>query len=251
MSLVLDPPEFRSRPNFWGMTDGYLQETAEDESVWNYVFCSDELPEFCRLLLDATRYNNTLPSTVLSIDINPTISSGQATEMDTSPAGRTRLWKLLNPLRQLHSLGAVQLDGPVSGSFKSLVISSIRKDRPSVMDIIRETVTALNEADEQASKGQLRQPLFGYKAALSVIRSYDWRREERRIVTDSGPFPGMQRNQVTQNLEVRLQARIAAVYLNINRPRMVRIYINRALRTCQLLGQGIAGISHLYVEPWQ
>lgn len=251
MSLILDPPEFNRRPDAWRTIDGRVQETAEDDRAWKYIFCSDELPEFCRLLLEETGDTDTLRNTVLFIDINPGIGSGQATEMDTSPAGRTRLCKLLNPLRNLHSLGAVQIDGPVSGSYKGLIITSISRDRPTALDIIRETVTSLNEADEKASKGRLRQAIFGYKAALSVIRSYSWRRQEWEVVTDSGPFPGMQIIQVTKNLMARLQARIAVVYSNINRHRMVRIYIDRTLHTYRLDHQRDEKIYNLYIEPWQ
>lgn len=251
MSLILDPPEFSGWPDSWEDVDGCWQKTPEDRRAWKYIFCRDELPEFCRLLLQESEHNNSLRSIVLYIDISPAIGSGQATEIDTSPAGRTRLWKLLNPLRQLHSLGAVQIDGPVSGRYKGLVITSVCKDCPTALDIIHETVTSLNEADNQASKGQPRQAILDYKAAISVVRSCSWRYDEREVVTDGGPFPGMKANQVTQNLVVRLQARIAAVYLNINRPRMVRIYIDRALQTYGLHRRREEELYHLHIEPWQ
>lgn len=251
MSLVLDSPETSGWPESWEYIDGQLLETAEDKPVWKYIFCSDELPELCRLLLREIGSTVTLRSTMLFVDINPAISSAQATEMDTSPAGRRRLWKLLNPLLQLHSLGAVQIDGPVSGSYKGLVITSICKDRPTAIDIIQETVTALDEADKEARKGQHREGILRYRAALSIIRSCKSRYIDLEIVTDSGPFPGMQVIQVTRTLEVRLQARIAAVYLNINRPRMVRIYIDRALHSYGLRRERDEKIYSLDIEPWQ
>ena len=209
MSLTLDPATLRgwpqATPRWYG--DEQPENTSEDRRPWRYIFCSNELPEFCRILVRMSRADDSiLRGTALYIDINPAIVGRRATEIDDNPAGKVRMQRLLDPLRQLHSLGTVQIDGPLSGSYKGKIITSICKHVPTAMDIIHSTSASLEQADKRASQGQLRQANLEYKAALSLIRSCCWRYQEREFVMDSGPFPGLKALHVIYNLVVRLQA---------------------------------------------
>ena len=231
MTITLDPPDLRGWQGDgpWG-SSGQREDAPEDGRPWNYIFCSDELPEFCRLMLYVySNDDSLLKETVLYVDINPAIANGQVKEVDDHPTGRARMQKVLDPLRPLHSLGAAQIDGPLSGSYKSEIIRSICKHCPTAMGIVHETMASLEQADEQASKDQLRHANLGYKAALSLIRSCCWQHREQDFVTSDGPFPGLKVYNVVRNIVVRLQARIAAVYYEINELRMARIYTERAL----------------------
>ena len=254
LSLTLDPatlsgwPRARSR----GYGDEQPEIISEDGRPWRYIFCSNELPEFCRILLRMSRADDSiLQGTALYIDVNPAIVSGRATDIDDNPAGKVRMQGLLDPLRQLHSLGTVQIDGPLSGSYKGKVITSICKHVPTAMDIIHSTSAFLEQADERASKGQLRQANLEYKAALSLIRSCCWRYQEREIVMDSGPFPGLEALHVIYNLVVRLQARIAEVYLRSESLRMARIYTERALDPRRPYDDRHNKMYSLDIQPWQ
>ena len=249
LSLTLDPATFScwppTRSRLCGPDDW---DEAEDGRPWTYIFCSEELPEFCRLLLKLSRNDHgVLQKTALYIDINPDILNGQVTEIDSNPAGRARSQKLLEPLRQLHGLGAAQIDGPLSGSYKGYIITSICKHCPTAEDIVHTTMAYIIQADQQASEGQLRQANLGYKAALSLIRSCCWRNQDRGFIMDGGPFPGLEAFQVIYNVVVRLQARVAEAYFRGGKLRMARIYTERALGP--RLRHDITDA--LNIEPWQ
>ena len=163
------------------------------------------------------------------VGINSAISKGHVKAIDDTPAGRARLERLLGPLRHFHSLGAAQIDGTLSGSYKGEIISRLCRNCPTAMDIVHETVASLEQADEQESKDHMLQAKFGYKAALSLIRSCCWEHQENDFVMSDGPFPGLKAYEVVRNIVVRLQARIAAVYYKSSELRMARIYTERAL----------------------
>ena len=236
MTLTLDPPEECGwPPEHWfqswsrtGATD--IEVPPEDGRPWNYIFCSDELPEFCRLLLSNFQHRlDSLRETVLYINIHSAITNGQAEVIDNHPAGRARMERFLGPLRQLHSLGAAQIDGPLSGSYKGEIIRSICRHCPTAMDVVHAAIASLKQADEQASRSQLRHANLGYKATLSLLRSCYWHHQEKDFIMSDGPFPGLEAHKVVDNFVVRLQARIAAVYYKINQLRMARIYTRRAM----------------------
>ena len=239
MILRLDPDAFR--------------DCSEDAEHWSYIFCSDELPHFCRLLLEMSidDVENLLCTTTLSIDIVPLVRNGQVTEIDSYPAGLSRMGRLLDPLHQLHSLGAAQIDGPLSGSYKGHLISSICKDCPSAADIIHTTMVSLNQADEQARNGRLLQANVGYKEALNIIRSCCWRYSEKDVIMENGPFPGLRAMDSISNIVVRLQARIAAVYVEREKLRMARIYTERALDPRRKFDDRSWKVHELNIEPWE
>ncbi|CAD6594353.1 MAG: hypothetical protein ASARMPREDX12_008700 [Alectoria sarmentosa] len=254
MTLILDPAALggwpQGGPRYRG-PDRWL-DPSEDGRPWRYIFCSDELPEFCRLLLKMSMDDDDiLRKTALYLDINPAIGNGQAIEIDGNPAGLSRMERLLGPLRQLHSLGAAQIQGPLSGHYKGEVIQSICKDCPTAMDIVNQTMVSLRQADDQASKGQLLQANQGYKKALSFLRSCCWRYDEQEFVIKSGPFPRLEAEQCIKNFVVRLQARIAAVYLEMGKLRMARVYTERALDPRRPYDDRHNKEYCLDIEPWE
>ena len=236
MKLTLDSPTFSGWPQErpWPYTNDQWEDAPEDGRPWSYIFCSDELPEFCRLTLEMHKQTGSpLRETVLYVDINSAIANGQVQAIDDHPAGRARMHKLLDPLRPLHSLGAAQIDGPLSGSYKDEIIRSLCKNGPTALEIVYVTIASLEQADQQASRDQLRQANLGYKAALSLIRPCCWQYQDWDpdwdLIMSDGPFPGLQVYKVVENIAVRLHARIAAVYYKSNELRMARIYTERAL----------------------
>lgn len=257
MTLTLDPLTLRGWPQrrpwwFWWWTDDQWENAPEDDPLWNFIFCSDELPEFCRLMLDVHRKRDSLlEEIVLYVEISSAIANAHVKALDDHPAGRARMEKLLGPLRRLHGLGAAQIDGPLSGNYKGEIIRSLCTHCPTAMDIVHDTIISLEQADEQASKDQLRQANLGYKAALSFIRSCCWQLQEGDFIMIDGPFPGLKVRDVVTNLEVRLQARIAAVYYKSNKLRMARIYTERALDPRRTYDRGNKIYHVLDIQPWE
>ena len=251
MTLTLDPESLGGWPRQYSYDDG-CKEVSGDGLPGNYIFCSDELPEFCRLLLETCEYDDSVPRNIaFYIDINPMIGNGEANNIDGYPAGLARSRRLLSPLHQLHSFGAAQVDGPLSGSYKGEIISGLCKQRPTAVEIMNKTIVFLEQADEENRKGQLLRAKIMYKAALSFVRSCTWRYQEQNVVMSSGPFPELTAGQNIRNIAVRLQARIAAVYFESGQLRMARIYTERALDPRRDYDHRHNKMYTLDIEPWE
>ena len=256
MTLTLDPTSMIDRP----IGGPQLWNTSEDERPWRYIFCSDEIPNFCRLLLEMSlNYDTILRDTILHININPYIWNGETTEIDSHPAGLSRMKKLLEPLRQLHSFGAAPVEGPLSGNYKEEIFRSVSGDCPTAMDLINTTMVALKQGDKHIAEGKVSDEgkvlaaKRMYGLALIYVRSCCWRYHERDFIMDSGPFPGLQAVQAMTNLEIRIRARVAALFLNSGMLRMARIYIERSLDSRRRYDRGWKTYSpdRLNIEPWE
>lgn len=229
-------------------------DASEDGRPWRYIFCSDEIPNFCRLLLEMSLGDDTiLRDTILHIDINPDIWKGATMEIDSHEAGRSRIKKLLEPLRQLHSFGAAPVEGPVSSKYKEEIFRSVSGDCPTAMDVINIAMVALKQGDEHIIEGQVSAAKRKYGSALSYVRSCCWHYDERDFIVNSGPFPGLQAVQVMTNLQLRIQARLAASFLNNGMLRMARIYTERSLDSRRRYDRGWKTYSptELDIEPWE
>lgn len=148
--------------------------------------------------------------------------------MDRNTIGLLRLRRLLDPLHQLHSFKTAQIAGPLSDSYKSSVITSLCKACPTGLEIMQTAIVMLSQGDDQGTQNRFTQAVQLYKLALGYVRSCCWLHDERDLIMDSGPFPGVTAGQAMHDLKVRLLARIASVYLDIGMLRMARIYVERA-----------------------
>lgn len=222
MTIVLDPSEFAGRCSA-PSRDSYTDQP------WRYIFCVDELPTFCRLLLKFNKNSagHLLQKTMIHIDIN-FAWKGQPAEMDRNAIGLSRLRRLLNPLHQLHSFGAAQIEGPLSYNYKRSVISSLCNACPTGLEVIQKAIGILSQGDEQVSQNRPTQALQLYGSALGYVRSCCWLYGERDLIINSGLFPGLTAGRAMYDLKIRLLARIASVYLDIGMSRMARIYVERA-----------------------
>ena len=209
MTLTVDPPAPSDL-----LLYGWNHPAYECEQPCKYIFCLNEMPKFCRLLLKylgKRRNGQPLRNTTLYIDIRNTLKE-QSGEIDRSTSGLLRLHKLLDPLRQLHSIGAVQISGPLSASYKSGVIADLCKGCPTAMEIIGTASVMLGQADEQLGQNHPIDAINIYKTALNSVRSCCWMYDEEYFIMDSGPFPGLRAKYAMRNVKVRLLARTASAY---------------------------------------
>ena len=245
MTLTVDDPV--SDLQFYGWS------LPADEQPCKYIFCSDELPTFCRLLIKHPgrfEKGQSLPNIEIHIDVH-NAGRDHSWNMDRSTSGLSRLHKLVDPLRQLHSLGAVQIEGPLSASYKSSVIADLCEKCPTAMEIIGSANVILGQGDEQVRQDLPVDAINKYKTALNHLRSCCWLYLERAFVMDSGPFPGLTAERILYNLKVRLLARIASTYFQIRMLRMARIYVERALNPHHSLDEESHRLYRLEDRPWQ
>lgn len=237
MTITLDPIPLAGWPVYHETRSPRRNSSASDDGQpWRYIFCSEELPEFSRLLLIlSTECRDLLPTTTLYVNMNPAIGNGQGGEIDGNAAGLARMQKLFGPLCQLHSFGAAQVEGALSARIKNELILSVCRDCAPAAFIIEAALLSLNSANEKVSRGRLQEANLEYKAALSAVRSCCWQYvqlwddDERDSFEHPGPFPDLTAQQNINLLAVRLRARIAATYFESGQLRMARIYTERAL----------------------
>lgn len=254
MTLTLDFPTSVGLPedSFFDYNNCERIYAPEDGKPWNYIFCSSQLPEFCRILLGKNVED--LRQTTIIVEIDSTAQTGQATEIESTTCGLSRVDEFLDPLRQLHSFGAVHIHGPLSDRYKNELSASICKNRPTAEAIIRFNMLSLDRADEQASKGHFTKANLLYKAALSSIRSVrpcKRRYWEEAYIMDDGPFPGLTEFKTISNFVVRLQARIASVYFQTGKLRMARIYTERALDPPRPYDHRYNKEDYVVTEEWE
>lgn len=222
MTIVLNPAEF---------VDQFSAQSGDSgtDRPWRCIFHIDELPSFCSLLLkyNKVRRGHFLQNATIHIDINAAWK-GQPAEMNRNAIGLSRLRRLLDPLYQLHSFGAAQIEGPLSGDYKSSVVASLCKVCPTGLETIQTAMVILSQGDEQIGQNRPLQAVQLYKSALGYVRTCCWLYDERENIMNSGPFPGVTTRQAMHDFRVRLLARIASVYLDIGMLRMARVYVERA-----------------------
>ena len=242
MTLSIDPP-----------VPDYLPFYTSYEKSCKYITCLEEIPTFCRLLLKHLgKYSQgqSLRNTTLHIDLHNT-SREQSWEMDRSASGLLRLHKLLDPLRQLHSFGTAQIEGPVSASYKSSVIADLCKECPTAMDVIETASVIMGQGDERIRQDVPIEAINKYKSALNHVRSCCWVNDEQAFIMEGGPFPDLTAKQTMRNLKVRLLARIASTYFKIGMMRMARIYVERALDPRHDFDYQYHKLYQLDSRPWQ
>ena len=250
MTITLDPKE-----KDFGGRRFFLSGWSEEGQPSRYVFSKDELPTFCRLLLSLNKSTDhhlrdtaRLRDTAIHISVNDSIWNGHPAEMDCNPVGRSKIQKLLDPLRQLHSFGTAQCEGPISSSYKRSIITDLCRDPPTAMDIYHNAMLSVSQADQLVSRDHPHDAIQEYKAALNSVRSCCWLYREFDVPMTT---TGLTMNQVMENLNVKLHAQIASNYFKIGEHRMARIYVERALDPRRGYDDRFNKTYELELEPWQ
>ena len=245
MTLTLNPTDFDilSQSRFVDTT-----EFSEDDRAGKYIFCSDELPALCRFML--TKGGIPLESMALCIEVNPAIWKGPAIGIDSSPVGRSRVQKLLEPLRQLHSFESSCVDGPLTATYKDSIRKSVCNDCPTALEVIGTVEGMLTQGNERMSEGRFVLAKQHYKQALDYAGSCCWLYGEEDFIIEEGPFPGLTAAEVLANLQVRLQARLSLLYLKSGMLRMARIYADRAVDDRRVFDD-LHKTYLLDLQPWE
>ena len=109
------------------------------------IFLAADLPLFVAGFLHSEEYRLCHKELDLSIDHPSVAFSTGDTDISLPP---TRLLKLLEPLRKLHSFGKVSIDYPGSDSYKDEIIANIMSVRPASSETIGKAVTLLRGGND-------------------------------------------------------------------------------------------------------
>lgn len=220
MSLTFDASEDERRS--W-VTPG----TANRDHEY-YIFHIDDLTTLCTsLLLFCGHYGHSLRTTPLQINMNTRREHISAEEEAGFPTLRSRIARLLEPLRQLHDFEVVDIAGPGSPAYKADIVKSIRGRRASPAEIIEKGSASLDRGNYLYSEAKLSLAMDMYKSGLNVIQGSCFDSQEDDEILNTGDYKGCVANRARDDVGIRLHARIANIYFVNSQHRMARIYAER------------------------
>ena len=211
---------------------------------WNapsFVITCDELPAFCKsLLVKDTHVPRTLASTRLRLIIrndlgmdNVSANRNEATESqktkehyivennnsyqsipartktnNTATASRVR--KLFEPFRQLHSIRNPQIIGPISEEYKAEITAELRKPAPNKNPVFDNVLASFQEATNNLGFSNFSSLILELKDTLDELE--DARKLDRRDRHDEiieGPYAGFTIGDAYNSIEFALWTKIA------------------------------------------
>ena len=182
----------------------------EDEEGPNeYIVPEQELSLMCTSLLRVKKEERSTECQPLRIKIHSTIGDFLREGEDGYPHPQSKLSRLLEPLRQLHSAKDVEIEGPGSDAYKVSIMENMSHDSPITELAMAKVVQALDQGDKARDKGDLPLAVVKYRSGLEIILESNFEDDEE------------------DEIRVRLQTRLAASYLKMRKLRMARIYTER------------------------
>lgn len=166
------------------------QQVPHDLGVLDVVFLAADLPMFCTGLLRTVERSRRqgLRDFMMTVWLNDRmmISSGQ--EIDILPSTKSRLWRLLDPIRCLHSFERVNIIGSGSEEYQAAVIADMTAPKPRATKTIKSILKYQDEAGLAYHARNFTVAITQCKRALGVaLGSYD-HEDEWREVLEEGPY---------------------------------------------------------------
>ena len=181
MTLELNIEDFWQRSKVWNE----LRYFRYDDST-ECIFPADDLPALCTSLLQVHEFSSFSFRIIVDQSIGASLMEGD----DGSPCPRSKLARLLNPLRQLHSMEVLSLEGPGSAQYKAEIMASIGDRQDSVKEMIDKASAATDQGDAAYNAGSLTLAIRNYKNALNVVRSSSLEDFELDEVLEDGLYAG-------------------------------------------------------------
>ena len=222
-------------------------EVSDDHRKNKFIVTCNELPALCRSLLSMdTEFQGTLDSIELRLTISDEVRNdrdraedGEATEShgksksyptggDLSAEGRVvsmnnkirlmspRVRRLLEPLRELHSIRDPQIMGPLTEEYKAEVITDISKHLPSNQDRFDNVLTTFGEAINSFNFGNFYSSISAFRNTLDELN--DAKHLHRGIVHTkftTGPYAGFIIWVAYKKLRITVWTNLVRAYLKI------------------------------------
>lgn len=211
-------------------------EASCDYEYKNYTVTYNELPGLCKGLLWA---ENCIPGRLASTKLRLIIAdevgidgarvkednSTETRNEKTSGTTSSRVRKLLEPLRRLHSINDLRILGPLSEKYKAAVIADISRFTPSFEDIFNYARISLEKAIGHFDSGDFASSIIELKNAIDEVHNAALHRDIRlsprsdfitrpyKITT--GPYAGYNLCDASLAVRVTLVTKLARAYLKI------------------------------------
>ncbi|KAL9103042.1 MAG: hypothetical protein Q9163_001872 [Psora crenata] len=259
--------DFNSIPHLQPI-DYPVETITEDFSEVQFLISAYDLSYFCKVLLYYGSSKANCPqyfsASRLTIKVLPLPKDQGYTHARLGsvhfPITHDRI--LLEPFRVLHSIGKVQIHGPVSPQYKAELMTSISRLGPSVEDIIYAASALQEQADNAIIQGRPSNAMALYKRAIEIfLQSH--RLTERSKIIRAGEHAGKKAIYTSYEIGFELVMRIATLYhiskkyqlahevadgafqsaFSSNKTRRGRLRIAVALYQCALASEGLGYFS--------
>jgi len=139
-------------------------ESLENRLLSNYIIVCEDVPSFCTSVVRIRNWHGeATKGEILHIRVNLSIQG------DGSPHPGSKLWRLLDPLRQLHGIGQVDICGLESQSFRTYIINSMSAPPDTVTATMAKTILAFEQGDKARGFGDLPLAVVKYNTGLNIV----------------------------------------------------------------------------------
>lgn len=160
-------------------------ESLENRLLSNYIIVCEDVPSFCTSVVRIRNWHGeATKGEILHIRVNLSIQG------DGSLHPGSRLRRLLDPLRQLHSIGHVDIRGLESQSFQADIINNISAPPDTVMTTMAKTVSIFEQGDKARGFGDLPLAVVKYNTGVNIIPLANSHYRKGNGTIDHGPDAG-------------------------------------------------------------
>ena len=174
----------------------------------------------------STKDDNSTPSQISPLGKTP-IEEGPLTlhqtispsEHANSVVSSPRVLKLLEPLRRLHSLHGVYIEGPIGDDHKIALQLSMLGPPPSGLELFDELLSKFKDAMSTYDRGDQEAGFVKLKLTLDTIgdqmiaRDTDWSGDA--VIPQGAPYAGYTVRSAQRDIEVQVWTKMAWKFLEI------------------------------------
>lgn len=147
------------------------QQVLHDLGVLDVVFLAADLPMFCTGLLRTVERSRRqgLRDFIMTVWLNDRIMISSGQEKDILPSTNSRLWRLLDPIRCLHSFERVNVIGSGSEEYQAAVIADMTAPKPRAIKTIELVLKYQYEAGDAYQAHNFTVAITQCKRSLGIV----------------------------------------------------------------------------------
>ena len=157
------------------------------------LFLLEDLPAACVSLQHQTVWHNSHSRNLdFHITLNRHLGDIPSLFGDGLPVPGSKLWKCLDPLRNIRGANFVSIDGLADISYTTAIMAKLREGPLDSKKLIAMIEAQLDQGDQALLGGDLVSAIDIYKATLNTVRACSLNEDEQHEVIVSGRFQDIQ-----------------------------------------------------------
>ena len=196
------------------MDVNYGSEGSEEGPPFECVLAEQDISTLCMSILIHKKETGRALCHTLRIDIHAGIGDSMNEARDEMPHPQSRLCRLLEPFRQLHSGSDITIKSPGSEAYLLGFKNSMLAPPPSAIATMSKVIQALDQGDRARNYGDLPLAIVKYRNGLDDIISSNYDVNERDDLLKFGPDAGQTiRQYVSCLLSSRIDLAVSSLSL--------------------------------------